>query len=121
MSDLPRPADAAGAPRPKNPLTWLLLGLVRTYQLVVSPWFPQRCKYYPSCSAYAVTALRTHGAVRGTGLAVWRVLRCNPWSLGGVDYVPPRSGTPPADPPPADPPPADVRSPQDAPKASAEL
>lgn len=62
--------------------------LVRGYQLVVSPWFGPRCRYYPSCSAYAVTALQRHGAVRGLGLASWRLLRCNPWSDGGVDHVP---------------------------------
>lgn len=77
-------------PRPRNPLTWVLLGVVRIYQLVVSPWLGPTCKYYPSCSAYAVTALRRHGFVRGTGLAAWRLLRCNPWSNGGVDHVPPR-------------------------------
>ncbi|MCK6210372.1 membrane protein insertion efficiency factor YidD [Georgenia sp. EYE_87] len=76
--------------RPRNPLTWLLLGLVRVYQAVVSPWLPPSCKYYPSCSAYAVTALRRHGALKGTALAGWRLLRCNPWSRGGVDHVPPR-------------------------------
>ncbi len=50
----------------------------------------QRCKYYPSCSNYAVEALREHGAVRGTGMAAWRLLRCNPFSNGGYDPVPPR-------------------------------
>lgn len=75
---------------PRNPVTWLILGLVRAYQLVVSPWLPRTCKYYPSCSAYAVTALRRHGAAKGTVLAGWRLLRCNPWSLGGVDHVPSR-------------------------------
>lgn len=67
-----------------------LAGIMRGYQLVVSPWFAPRCRYYPSCSTYAIGALRTHGALRGTGLAIWRVLRCNPWSRGGVDPVPPR-------------------------------
>lgn len=76
--------------RTGNPLTAVLVGAVRAYQLVVSPWIAPRCKYYPSCSAYAVTALRVHGPWRGTWLAVWRLLRCNPWSLGGVDHVPPR-------------------------------
>ncbi|MPV89485.1 membrane protein insertion efficiency factor YidD [Georgenia ruanii] len=71
-------------------MTWLLLGVVRGYQLVVSPWLPPTCKYYPSCSAYAVAALRRHGAAKGALLAAWRLLRCNPWSLGGVDHVPPR-------------------------------
>lgn len=80
--------------RPRNPVTWMLLGLVRGYQLIVSPWLAPTCKYYPSCSAYAVTALRRHGPVRGTTLAVWRLLRCNPWSNGGVDHVPPRRSGP---------------------------
>lgn len=47
------------------------------------------CKYYPSCSSYGITALRTHGFFRGGAMAAWRVLRCNPWSHGGVDDVPP--------------------------------
>lgn len=67
----------------------VLVGMVRFYQRFISPLTPPTCKYYPSCSSYAVTALRRHGAIRGTGLAVWRVLRCNPWSPGGVDDVPP--------------------------------
>lgn len=49
------------------------------------------CKYYPSCSEYALTAYGTHGFFKATALTVWRLLRCNPWSMGGVDYVP---GTP---------------------------
>lgn len=65
-----------------------LTKLVRGYQLVVSPWFAPTCRYYPSCSQYAIDALTTHGPLRGTGLAVWRLLRCNPWSAGGVDHVP---------------------------------
>ncbi len=69
-----------------------LAGAVRGYQLVVSPWLPQTCRYYPSCSGYAVTALRRHGAVRGVLLGAWRLLRCNPWSDGGVDHVPPADG-----------------------------
>jgi uncharacterized protein len=68
----------------------ILMGAVRGYQLIVSPWMAPRCRYYPSCSQYAIEALRVQGIVRGTGLAVWRVLRCNPWSRGGVDHVPPR-------------------------------
>lgn len=62
--------------------------LVRGYQLVVSPWTGPSCRYYPSCSQYAVVALRRHGAGRGMLLASWRLLRCNPWSRGGVDHVP---------------------------------
>lgn len=81
--------DDGAAPRP-GILARLLAGLVRGYQLVVSPWFAPTCRYYPSCSTYAIDALRTHGAIRGAGLAAWRLLRCNPWSKGGVDPVPPR-------------------------------
>jgi putative membrane protein insertion efficiency factor len=68
----------------------VLVLLVRAYQVVLSPMLGQRCKYYPTCSNYAIEALRVHGAVRGSGLAAWRVLRCNPFSNGGVDPVPPR-------------------------------
>lgn len=66
----------------------LLILPIRLYQKLISPLFPARCRYYPSCSAYAVESLRTHGVFGGTLLAVWRVLRCNPWSRGGVDKVP---------------------------------
>ncbi len=78
--------------RRPNLIARALTGLVRGYQLIVSPWFAPTCRYYPSCSAYAVGALQTHGAIRGLGLATWRILRCNPWSKGGVDHVPPRRG-----------------------------
>lgn len=66
-----------------------LIGMLRAYQAVISPMTGPTCKYYPSCSHYALTAVQRHGALRGTGLALWRLLRCNPWSLGGVDDVPP--------------------------------
>ncbi len=69
-----------------QPLIWL----VRAYQLLISPLTPPSCRYYPSCSAYAVTALERFGPVKGTYLAIWRLLRCNPWSPGGVDHVPQR-------------------------------
>nr|WP_235912159.1 membrane protein insertion efficiency factor YidD [Ruania zhangjianzhongii] len=72
----------------------MLTALVRGYQLVVSPWFAPRCRYYPSCSAYALGSLRRHGPLTGTVLALWRVLRCNPWSGGGVDQVPSRDELP---------------------------
>ena len=70
----------------------LLLAGLRFYQLAVSPSLGQHCRYYPSCSAYAVGAVRSHGVLRGSLLAVLRVLRCNPWSHGGVDLVPARAG-----------------------------
>jgi hypothetical protein len=60
---------------------------VRFYQRVISPGIPSRCKYYPSCSEYAVQAVRSYGVFRGFVLAAWRLLRCNPWSHGGVDFV----------------------------------
>jgi uncharacterized protein len=66
------------------------IGLIRVYQSVISPWTASSCRYYPSCSAYAVEALRVHGAVRGSWLAVRRLGRCHPWTPGGVDRVPAR-------------------------------
>ncbi|WP_408897507.1 membrane protein insertion efficiency factor YidD [Nocardioides sp. R1-1] len=75
-----------------NPVTWVLVALVRAYQLLLSPLLGPTCRYYPSCSAYAVEALRTHGALRGSWLAGRRLLRCHPWAPGGVDHVPPRRG-----------------------------
>lgn len=60
---------------------------IRVYQRVISPALPRRCKYYPSCSQYAVEAIKRYGVLRGLVLAVWRLLRCNPWSHGGVDLV----------------------------------
>ena len=65
----------------------LLLAPIRLYQRFVSPLLPRRCKYAPTCSTYAVQAIEELGVVRGTILAVWRVLRCNPWSHGGYDPV----------------------------------
>jgi uncharacterized protein len=67
-----------------------LVLLVRFYQLVISPWTPPSCRFYPSCSQYAVVALERHGVFRGGWLAVRRVGRCHPWAAGGVDDVPPR-------------------------------
>ncbi|QCB95062.1 membrane protein insertion efficiency factor YidD [Cellulomonas shaoxiangyii] len=66
-----------------------LLGLLWLYQHVVSPLTPQTCRFYPSCSQYAVLAVRRHGALRGSWLAARRLLRCHPWNPGGVDDVPP--------------------------------
>ena len=60
---------------------------IRIYQRLVSPFLGQRCRYYPSCSDYAVQAIRQFGILRGLVLAGWRLLRCNPWSRGGFDPV----------------------------------
>ena len=65
----------------------LILVPIRAYRRFVSPALPNRCKYYPSCSAYAVEAIREVGALRGSILAAWRLLRCNPFSHGGYDPV----------------------------------
>jgi putative membrane protein insertion efficiency factor len=59
---------------------------VHAYRLLVSPFLAPRCKYHPSCSQYALDAIREFGAFRGVVLGGWRLLRCNPWSHGGVDY-----------------------------------
>jgi len=67
----------------------ILMGLIRLYQVTISPLIGPTCKYYPSCSHYGFESVRRHGALRGTVLTTWRVLRCNPWSNGGVDEVPP--------------------------------
>ena len=60
---------------------------IRLYRRFISPALPRTCKYHPSCSEYAVQAISTYGVLRGLVLAAWRVLRCNPWSHGGVDPV----------------------------------
>jgi putative membrane protein insertion efficiency factor len=64
-----------------------LVVVVRAYQVVLSPLLPGSCKYHPSCSRYAIDALREYGALRGSILAGWRILRCNPFSHGGHDPV----------------------------------
>ena len=68
-------------------MTFLATALVRAYRRLVSPLLRPRCKYHPTCSQYALDALREYGFVRGLLLAGCRLLRCNPWSHGGVDYV----------------------------------
>jgi putative membrane protein insertion efficiency factor len=69
----------------------LVLAPLRLYRRFISPALPPRCKYHPSCSAYAVQSIERYGILRGLVLAVWRVLRCNPWSHGGYD--PPEAQT----------------------------
>jgi putative membrane protein insertion efficiency factor len=68
----------------------ILVGLIRAYQYAISPMLGARCKYYPSCSAYTLEAIKVHGPFKGVGLGAWRILRCNPFSNGGFDPVPPR-------------------------------
>jgi len=85
LGSLASPAKAD--PARTNPAKALLIGLIRFYQVVISPGLPSRCKYYPSCSHYALGAVREYGAARGLVLAAWRILRCNPFSYGGYDPV----------------------------------
>lgn len=68
----------------------LIIALINFYRKHISPHFPPRCKYYPTCSRYALDAVEKFGAFKGSLLAVWRLLRCNPWSMGGIDFVPDR-------------------------------
>ena len=65
----------------------LAIAPIRLYQRALSPALQPRCKYHPSCSEYAADAIRRYGILRGVVLAAWRLLRCNPWSHGGVDFV----------------------------------
>ena len=65
----------------------LAIAPIRVYQRAISPALGNRCRYYPSCSEYAVQAIRSYGILRGLVLAAWRLLRCNPWSHGGFDHV----------------------------------
>ena len=64
----------------------ILTAPIKFYQKWISPALAPRCKYYPSCSLYAVTAIETYG-LKGIAMSAWRLMRCNPWSHGGVDYV----------------------------------
>ena len=70
------------------PLRWALLGAVYAYRATLGPVLAGRCRFYPSCSSYAMQAIRVHGAFKGTALAVWRLVRCSPLTRGGVEPVP---------------------------------
>ncbi|MBI5718290.1 MAG: membrane protein insertion efficiency factor YidD [Burkholderiales bacterium] len=74
-----------------HPLSWprrILIGLVQAYRFLLKPWLGSACRFEPTCSAYAMDALRRHGAVRGLALSGWRLARCHPWCDGGLDPVP---------------------------------
>lgn len=69
-------------------LTRILIGLVRVYQLCISPVMGSNCRFYPTCSSYMIEAIQTHGALKGLWLGIRRLLRCHPYSDGGIDPVP---------------------------------
>ncbi len=81
------PSHAGPSPAPSRVSTKIALAPIRLYQRVISPALPRRCKYHPTCSAYAVQSIRSYGILRGAVLAGWRLLRCNPFSHGGYDPV----------------------------------
>ncbi len=70
-----------------NPIAWLMLRTIRGYQLIISPHMPPTCRYVPSCSEYGYEAIAKYGILKGGGLAVWRILRCNPFGGHGYDPV----------------------------------
>lgn len=72
----------------KNPIRSLFIFLIRLYQRYLSPLLPPTCRYTPTCSQYGIEALQKHGLLKGSLLAMQRILRCHPWSKGGVDPVP---------------------------------
>lgn len=72
----------------KQGLLKIAKGIIRGYQIAISPLLGSNCRFYPSCSQYAITALEKHGILRGSWLAIRRISRCHPWSQGGFDYVP---------------------------------
>jgi len=69
---------------------FVFLVAIRAYQLAISPLLPPSCRFHPSCSAYAFRSITVHGSAKGLVLAIWRLLRCNPWNDGGLDPVPER-------------------------------
>lgn len=71
-----------------NIVARLLVGVVKAYQLILSPMLGQQCRFYPTCSQYAIEAIRKHGAFIGTYFTVRRLLRCHPWHAGGHDPIP---------------------------------
>lgn len=78
----PRPAP------PPGPAARMAMGLVRLYQVTLSPWLGTTCRYVPTCSAYAIESIRRFGALRGGWLALRRIGRCHPWAAAGADPVP---------------------------------
>ena len=84
MKALRRATWALGAP-----VRALLIAGILLYRATLSGWLGGQCRFYPTCSHFGEDAIRDHGAVRGSAMAVWRVMRCNPFGVGGIDHVPP--------------------------------
>lgn len=87
MSTMPSPAPKPTPSALARAARAIAVAPIVVYQKAISPALPRRCKYEPTCSRYAVDAIRSYGILRGVVLASWRVLRCNPWSDGGYDPV----------------------------------
>lgn len=96
------------SPLRRSPPQQLLIGAVKAYRLLLSPWLGSSCRFEPTCSAYALTALETHGAATGAYLSARRLLRCHPWCAGGCDPVPTPRFISPAQAPAAVPPARDL-------------
>ena len=69
-------------------MRWFLIQSIRAYRYLLSPWLGAHCRFHPTCSCYAITAIERHGALRGSAMALRRLLRCHPWHPGGIDPVP---------------------------------
>jgi putative membrane protein insertion efficiency factor len=84
----------AASPAPRSAVQRVLIWAVKFYRLMLSPWLGSSCRFEPTCSAYALTALESHGAATGAYLSARRLLRCHPWCAGGCDPVPAVRHTP---------------------------
>ena len=82
------PSLSASRP-PRGPVQRLLLALLKGYRLLLSPWLGSQCRFEPTCSRYAISAIEQHGSAQGSYLAARRLVRCHPWCQGGFDPVPP--------------------------------
>jgi putative membrane protein insertion efficiency factor len=80
-------AEKAASSRRTPNMRTILVSLLKFYKAVISPWLPPSCRFVPTCSEYAREAIEKHGALRGTGMAIWRLLRCQPFCDGGYDPV----------------------------------